>query len=442
MDELIHILAEWNHWWETGKVAPELVGRPRETALELIAQIEAREVKVLTGVRRSGKSTLFYQLVEWLLKEKNVPPRQILLLNFEDEALAHYSLDEIFNAFQTHLSPEGNIYLFLDEIQQKEGWERWVRKKYDLKEKINFFATGSSAGLLEEEYATLLTGRNLTTGIYPLSFKEILQFSGIHVDNVGLASQNVKNRISGLLLKYLSKGSFPEIVFHQQETSRRLLNQYFQDIIYKDIVGRHGCHPGKIKDLAAYLMTNISSLTSLRSLRNTFGFGTNLIGEYLSYLEDAFLVFQLYLFDYSMKKQLVNPRKIYSVDNGLRNAVAFKFSQDMGRLMENAVFLELKRRNEDVYYWKDTRGKEVDFVLRKGLKIESAIQVCADPGDHITVKREITALEAAMDEFDLNEAIVITLDKMKEHKKDGRTIKFLPLYEWLMTSRSTAGKYP
>ncbi|MCK4389874.1 MAG: ATP-binding protein [Desulfobacterales bacterium] len=433
MNELLRILSEWNLWWETGKVSPELAGKKRQYTAELVSLVEAREVKVLTGVRRSGKSTLFYQLIEWLLKEKRVAPRQILLVNFEDEGLTHFALDEIFNAYQTHLLPEGKIYLFLDEVQEKAGWERWVRKQYDLRHTINFFATGSSASLLGGEYATLLTGRNLTSTIYPLSFNELVSFSGIQVGDIRLISQDTRNRILGLLIEFMREGGFPEIVFHKQNMKRRLLNQYFHDIIYKDIVNRHGCHPARIRDLASYLMTNISALTTLRALRGTFGYGLNVIGEYLGYLEDAFLVFQLYLFDYSMKKQLVNPRKVYGIDNGLRNAVAFKFSQDMGRLMENVVFMELKRRSRDIYYWKDKRGREVDFVVRKGLKIESAIQVCSDPEDKKTNKREMTALEAAMREFDLKEAVIITLNVKSEFKEQGRTITFIPLYEWLLS---------
>ena len=432
MNELVGILSEWNLWWSTGRVAPELTGKKREYTRDLIALIETREVKILTGVRRGGKSTLFYQIIEWLLIEKSVTPRQILLVNFEDEALAHFSLDEIFNAYQSHLSPEGQVYLFLDEVQEKDRWEKWVRKKYDLKQAINFFATSSSARLLSQEYATLLTGRNVTSTIYPLGFREILQFSGIRVNDTDLVPQDMRNRISGLLFEYLKDGGFPELIVHRQCIRRRLLNQYFQDIIYKDIVNRYGCHPGRIKDLAGYLMTNVSSLTSFRSLRGTFGFGLNTIGEYLSYLENAFLIYQLYFFDHSMKKQLVNPRKVYAIDNGLRNAVAFRFSQDMGRLMENAVFLELKRHDREIYYWKDKRGKEVDFLVRKGMKIESAIQVCANPEDDKTKKRELSALNAAMHEFDLKEGIVITLDVRHELKDQGRKITFVPLWEWLL----------
>lgn len=433
MSDLLRILSEWNRWWETGSVSSELTGKKRGYTHELTSLMDAREVKVLTGVRRSGKSTLFYQLIEGLLKDKGVPGRQILLVNFEDEALIHFTLEEIYNTYQTHLSPEGQIYLFLDEVQQKEGWERWIRKKYDLKQAINFFVTGSSASLLSREYATLLTGRNLTTTIYPLSFLEILNFSGIQVNDINLVSQEMRNRINGLLVEYLREGGFPEIIFQKQNLKRRLLNQYFQDIVYKDIVNRHGCHPTRIKDLASYLMTNVSNPTSLRALRGVFGYGLNVIGDYIGYLEDAFLIFQVYLFDYSMKKQLVNPRKVYTVDNGLRNAVAFKFSQDEGRLLENAVFMELRRRKMDIYYWKDKRGREIDFLIRKGLKIESAIQVCSDPNDEKTARREIAALESAMQEYDLKEGLIITMNDTGTLKRERGAITLVPIHEWLLS---------
>lgn len=432
MSDLLRILSEWNRWWETGSVSPELTGKKRRYTHELSSLMDAREVKVLTGVRRSGKSTLFYQLIEGLLKDKGIPGNQIMLVNFEDEALMHFTLEEIYNAYQTHLSPKGKVFLFLDEVQQKVGWERWIRKKYDLKEAINFLVTGSSASLLSREYATLLTGRNLTTTIYPLSFLEVLHFSGIQINDIYLVSQEMRNRINGVLIEYLQEGGFPEVVFQKQNLKRRLLNQYFQDIVYKDIVGRHGCHPTRIKDLASYLMTNVANPTSLRALRGTFGYGLNVIGDYLGYLEDAFLIFQVYLFDYSMKKQLVNPRKIYTVDNGIRNAVAFNFSRDEGRLLENAVFMELRRRERDIYYWKDKRGREIDFLIRKELKIESAIQVCSDPNDEKTVRREMSALDSAMKEYDLKEGLIITMNDAGTLKREIGTITLVPLYEWLL----------
>jgi len=432
MNDIIRILSDWNLWWETGHVSPELAGKRRGYTQRLLELVGTREIKILTGVRRSGKSTLFYQLIDWLLSEKAVSPRRILLVNFEDQALAHYSLDDIFNAFQTHLAPEGEIYLFLDEIQQKSGWERWLRKKYDLKENIQFFLTGSCAGLLAPEYATLLTGRNIASTIYPLSFKEALSFSGIEVADISLLSQKKRNRINKVLMDYLFNGGFPELVFHKQNLKRRLLNQYFSDIVYRDIVYRHGCHAARIKDLSGYLMTNIGTLTTMRALRGIFGYGLNTIGEYLGYLEDAFLVFQMHVFDFSVKKQLVNPRKVYAVDNGLRNAVAFKFSRDTGRLMENAVFMELKRRSKDVFYWKDKRGREVDFVIREGMNIQHAIQVCADPEDEKTNKRELAGLNAALQAFDLKRGVIVTLDTAGETKMENRRITYVPISEWLL----------
>ena len=433
MNELTTILSEWNQWWSAGVVSSELSGKIRGYTKELIDLTPVREIKILTGVRRSGKSTLFYQIIDWLIKSKKISPKQILLINFEDEALANFTIEDIFNAYRTDVFPADKIiYLFLDEIQQNRGWEKWIRKKYDLKKKINFFVTGSSANLLKPEYATLLTGRNITRVIYPLSFKEILLFNEITIENINLLTQDTKNLINNLLSEYMKSGGFPEIVFYKPDIKRKLLNQFFSDIIYKDIVNRYGCQPARIKDLAGYLLTNISSPASHRALRNALGFGLNTIGEYLSYLEDAFLVFQLFSFDYSYKKQLVNPRKIYAIDIGLRNAVAFKFSRDTGRILENIVFLELKRRNLEMYYWKDKRGKEIDFLIRQDTTIKNAIQVCADPSDKKTLKRELSALEAAMNEFKLDKGLVITMSETGKIKIGGKIIKFVPVYEWLI----------
>ncbi len=430
MEELIHILSDWNVWWETGRPPPELTGKPRGYTAKLIELAAVPEIKILTGVRRSGKSTLFYQAVNWLLSH-DVDPRQILLINFEDEALGHYGLEDLFNVYQTHVAGDGPIFLFLDEVHEKQGWEKWVRKKFDLKQGVNFFITGSSARLLDREYATLLTGRNLTLNIFPLNFREILSFSDIDPDNTLTASQKTRNRITSLLHAFLQKGGFPEVFFRTENMQRMLLNQYFQDIIYKDIVNRHQVHPVRIRDLASYLITNISNLISLRALRGTFGYGLNTIADYIGFLEEAFLIYQMYHFDYSFKQQIMHPRKIYAVDNGLRNAVAFKFSRDMGRLMENAVYTELRRRGKEIYYWKDKNGREVDFLIKSGPVIENAVQVCADADDARTAKREIAAAESAMAAFGLETAEIITLADKAAIETRNPAIKVRSLAEWL-----------
>jgi len=429
MNEIIQILSDWNQWWEQGSVSEYLTGHKRSYTQKIINMVNIREIKILTGVRRCGKSTLFYQVIDWLINKKGINPKQILLINFEDEAIMHYSLDEIMDAYFVHISKEQEVYLFLDEIQHVKNWEKWIRKKYDLKQGYNFFVTGSSTNLLKKEYATMLTGRNLTINIYPLSFKDILNYSDIDPESYMTWSTKTRNQSLKLLYEYIKSGGFPEIFFHHNTFARQILNQYFHDILYKDIVSRYQVNPGKIKDLAAFLMTNISNLTSFRSLRGNFGFGLNTLKEYINYMEEAFLLFQIYYFDYSLKTQMANPRKIYAIDNGLRNSVAFKFSTDTGRLIENIVCIELKQRGNEIWYYKDEKSREIDFVIKDEMAVYEVIQVSAEFQDKKTFKREIEALQSGMKTFNLNQGLIITLSRTPPHTPDN--IKIIHLIDWL-----------
>ncbi|MCD4808342.1 MAG: ATP-binding protein, partial [Methanosarcinales archaeon] len=360
----MRILADWNVWWEIKEVPGNLLGRQRKKSTELIDLLKLREVKIVTGVRRSGKSTLLYQVIEHLLKS-GVAAENILLINFEDAALAHYSPEEIYESYLSELNPAFDNFVFIDEVQRKKDWEMWVRKKYDLKHIKNFFVTGSSASLLKKEYSTLLTGRNLSVDVFPLSFREFLLFSDIQINNTEIISTQTRSKVLFGLKKYLEWGGFPEVFFVDDNYKRRLLNQYFDDIIYKDIVDRYNTNPGKTKELAVYLLTNIANPFSMRKTRNALGFGLETISEYIAYMTEAYLLYAVPIYSPSLKVQSVNPKKIYCIDTGLRNAVSFKFSEDRGRLAENAVFVELKRRKKEVFYWKSDAG-EVDFIVKDG----------------------------------------------------------------------------
>jgi len=311
---LIQNLANWNPWWESGSVSPELKGIRRSYTDELIVLAEERQVKIVTGVRRSGKSTLFYQVIDWLLQTQKVSPKQILLINFEDLALEKINLEKIFDAYQTAFGPQSMTWLFLDEVHRQERWESWIRKGYDQKRPLHFFVTGSSAALLKKEYATLLTGRNLSLEVFPLSFKEFLSFSGGTAPALMALSTTAANNLKFHFNAYLAAGGFPEVFAKKDEFKRRLLSQYFEDILYKDIVARFGANYQKLKDLAIYLLTNNSNLLSQRRVRSGVEMGMGTIAEYLGFLEDAWLVFQTPKFDFSYKKQLANPKKVYAID--------------------------------------------------------------------------------------------------------------------------------
>ncbi len=432
---LIQTLANWNPWWESGAVSPELKGMRRSYTNELIALAEERQVKIVTGVRRSGKSTLFYQVIDWLLQTKKVSPKQILLLNFEDLALEKISLEKIFDAYQTAFGLQPHTWLFLDEVHRQERWESWIRKNYDQKRPLQFFVTGSSAALLKKEYATLLTGRNLSLEIFPLSFKEYLSFSGVAVPELAALSTASANNLKFHFNAYFAAGGFPEVFAKKEEFKRRLLGQYFEDILYKDIVARFGVNYQKLKDLAIYLLTNNSNLLSQRLVRSGVEMGMGTIAEYLGFLEDAWLVFQTPKFDFSYKKQLANPQKVYAIDLALKDAVAFRFSEDYGRNLENLAAIELKRRGKEIFYWKNGGGVEADFIVRANTKIEAAMQVAAQIKNDKTKRREMNGLLAAMDNFDLSEGLILTEDESGVETVNGKTIRFQPVWQWLLDEK-------
>ena len=423
----IEKLNEWNPWWENKGLIEDMKGKPRPCS-DLIDSVGIKEITIITGVRRSGKSTLMYQMIDKLLKE-GVDPKQILFVNLEDKKLAKDSLDDIHNSYLKNINLDKKAYIFLDEVHKKDAWELWIRKKYDLRTKDKFVISGSCSYLLKKEYSTLLTGRNLTFEIFPLNFGEFLEFKGINLEKnnlkKGILLEKTKLSILKNLDEYLNLGGFPEVLFKPERYKMKLLEQYFDDILYKDIVDRYNLNSQKTKDLALFLMTNFTSLISLRSLRNSLELSYDTIKEYLSYFKEAFLFFTVDHFSYSFKEQKTLPSKIYCIDNGLRNAVSFKFSKDEGKLAENLVLIELKRRGENPYYW--TKKGEVDFVVKNRDQSLSAINISYT--DEIN-ERETSSLLEFKNEFGSKTKDLILLTKDTEKKEKG--IVFIPLWKWLL----------
>ncbi len=425
----IEKLNEWNPWWEGGGLIGELKGKDRPQYASLIDSVEIREITIITGVRRSGKSTLMYQMIDHLLEE-GTDPEQILFVNMEDKKLAKDSLDDIYQCYRENLNLDKKSYIFLDEIHRKDGWESWIRKKYDLKTDDKFVISGSCSYLLKKEYSTILTGRNLTFEVFPLSFEEFLLFKNIRIDKSkikrGIFLEGTKFSVLKCLSEYLNNGGFPEILLKQEEYKTRMLEQYFDDILYKDIVDRYNLNAQKTKDFALFLMTNFTNAVSLRNVRNSLKLSYDTIKDYLSHYKESFLFFTLDHFSYSFKEQKTLASKIYCIDNGLRNAVSFKFSKDKGKLAENTVFIELERRQKDVYYWKNKR--EVDFVVKNRDNSLSAINVSYT--DEIK-EREIEALLEFKKEFkNVKDLMILTKDKEKKRQD----ITFIPLWKWLLIS--------
>lgn len=423
-NEIIQALLDWNPWL-VGQFPEALLGEPRN--YELLNYLEVPEIKIIEGARRVGKSTLLYQVIYQLYKTK----KDVLYVNFEDEILQKYSLSEVITAY---LERAPIHYLFVDEIQNCEGWVQVVRKLYDMREMKQIWISGSNASLIKKEYATLLTGRNLSIHISPLSFIEFLTFKNINLkESKGLIlSQKQQIEYKKYFSEHIKYGAFPAVV-NRAVLKKELLLSYFEDFIYKDIVARHNVNATKIKELAIYLATNSSKSFSYRNIAVALNTHPNTVQDYCNYLKETFLFEELYKFDYSLKKQYSNDKKIYCLDVGLASAVSFKFSEDMGRILENLVFIELKRRKKEIYFHKEK--VECDFLIKEGLQITQAIQVCLSLAEEKTAAREFAGLLEALEMYKLNTGIILTLAEggIKEISHNGQQYKVevMPVWKWL-----------
>ena len=433
-EQIIETLLLWNFWEKDIEV-----GIPREEYLAKIKRyLNTDEIVTLIGIRRSGKSTLLLQMIDLLIKS-NVPRINTLYVNFEDPKFYNFLnlnlLDKIWEAYCSFLKPKGKIYLVLDEVQKITGWENWVRAKYDRKEKVKIFVTGSNSDLLSSEFASVLTGRHLQLFITPLSFKEFLKFKGIKMKNDRLWMVKNKNKLKNFALEYLELGGFPKVVLTEDELLRKeLLSQYFNDILSRDIVYRYKVKDvDKLEKLSLYYSTNFTGKYTFNKIKKILDFSLSLdsIQRFSRYFENAFLINFLPRFSYSLKNQMQTERKIYFVDNGMHNAVAFKFSKDNGKLLENAVFHQLKRQKKEIYYFNEK--KEVDFVCKQGLKIVELINVCYNLQDRQTLLRETSALIEGMKYFKLKKSkIIVAEGERKQITEQNFDIEIIPFYQWAL----------
>jgi hypothetical protein len=375
---------------------------------EKLSQIDLKApfALIISGIRRCGKSTLLRQIMRKMKK--------FYYINFEDPRALNFEvsdfqkLDEIFNEEYGK-----SDYYFFDEIQNVSKWELFVRSMLDKKK--HFVITGSNASLLSRELGTRLTGRHLSYELFPFSFKEFLKFTG---KKPGVNSFE----------KYLNNGGFPDYLkLGKAEVLQELLN----DIIARDIVVRHKLRSSKtIKEMALYFLTNVGKEFSYNSLTKTFNLGsTNTTIAFTSYLEDSYLVFTVPKFDYSLKKQLINPKKVYSIDNGLSRVNSVSFSKDRGRMLENIVFLHLRKKSKDIFYFKEKN--ECDFLVKGKDKTIRAIQVCYDLNED-NKKREINGLSEALTKFNLKEGLILTYNQGDVFNINKKKIVVKPVWKWLL----------
>lgn len=428
--EILEILTSWNFW-----VKKLNTGVKREKYIKKLEELSRNEfIITIVGARRSGKSTIIFQFVKHLI-EKEHDKKNSLIVNFEDDRF--YELDlkllrDIYEIYLEKICKSTKPFIFLDEIQNISGWERFVRTLHDQKEAM-VFVSGSSSKLLSKELATLLTGRQLTLEVFPLQFSEFLKFRNIEIeDEISLIAN--RRKILRLLNEYMEYGGFPEVVL--KESKSEILKRYYNDIITKDIVERYKIREiNKLRSIATFYLTNTSGLITFNSIRKFLNMPLITVERFSNYLEEAFLIFFVKRYHPSLKEQEKAPRKVYSVDPGLSNVLGFNVSKGHGRVMENVVFLELKNRGKEIFYWAD-RGSEVDFVIRDKQDVKKLIQVCYDIKEFDTKRRETKALLKAMNAFKLKEGLIITWDYEDEEYINGNRIIYTPLWKWLVIDQN------
>jgi len=432
-NELIGILEDWNFWKKDLKV-----GLNRSSYLNILeGRLPSEQIKVIIGARRSGKSYIMRQLAKWLIEKKGVNKNNILIINFEDPRFTGLDTKLLQQALDVYLEtykPEGEIYVFLDEVQEIPRWEKWVRTMQELG-KANIIVSGSNSKLLSSELATVLTGRHLDMTVMPLSFAEFLKFKNLEITN---ELECIRNEIvlKSFLKEFLEFGSFPLVVLGQDKES--ILLSYFDDVVNKDLIKRYKIRKTEeIKSLVKFYLSNVSSPVTFTSVGKFLNISTVSAERFSAYLETSYVVFFLKRFSFKVKQQEKSPRKVYAVDTGLANVVGFRFSDNFGKLAENMVFLELKRRSNfdpsmEIYYWKSLAQEEVDFVVKRNTNVTELIQVCWDIQDINTKKRETKVLLKAMYEFKLDSGLIITEDFEGEDNFGGKKIRYVILKKWLL----------
>ncbi|MCK4664100.1 MAG: ATP-binding protein [Bacteroidales bacterium] len=381
--------------------------------------LSTKQIVVVSGIRRSGKSTLLIQLMQHF--------DNFYYLNFDDERLINFNISDFRELMIIYQKKYKSKTIFFDEIQNVSGWEHFIRRIYD--EGYKVFITGSNAKLLSSELATHLTGRYIKIELYPFSFNEILDWYS--VDYTKPTTEN-KARLLYYFDRYLYEGGFPEMIKYEDN---EFLKRIYEDIIYKDLIVRHKIRNLKaFKNLSLYLFTNFAKELSYNSLKNILNIkSTNSIKDYVSFLEESYLIFELYKYDYSLKKQYISNKKIYVIDNGVQKTISFSFSNDKGRLLENLVFVELKRRGKEIYFFKSKNNKEVDFLYYENKQFY-LIQVSYSLSDYKTKQREITGLLEANKELPNCHNIILSYNEENITETGNTTIEIIPVHKWLLNA--------
>ncbi len=405
-----------------------------------------RKAHVFIGVRRCGKTSAMYQYMKTLINQR-VSIKHLIYINFEDDRLIgfnhrhfQYILDAVFE-LDPSMTNSKKLFFFFDEIQEVEGWEKFIRRLLD-REKMQIFITGSSAKMLGKEIATELRGRTIIYEIFPLSFPEYLQHADVRT--VSQLTSTAKARLTGYLDDYLKFGGFPEFHFYKDKNEfahRQLLQGYVETVVYRDIVDRHGLSNHRIvKMFLISLIANSAAPASIQKIYRDYksqGYriSKNSLYDFLRYYEDSFCIFSIPLFSHSIRKQNQNPKKVYPVDPGLITAYSIKPEFEFASRFETAVYLHLRRNVADIYYYKTASGKEVDFVTQTPEGEIQLFQACYSMKNPETVAREENALIEAMKELNVRNASIITFDDVGESVRGKVKISWAPFPVWMANLR-------
>ena len=411
-------------------------GTPRRVKVEVVPG----KATVCIGVRRSGKSTYLFQLMQHLL-DKGVSRQNILYLNFFDDrlhGLQHNGIGVIAEAYYSLYPEKKNtetVYCFFDEIQAVPGWEPFVDRLMRT-EKCEVYLTGSSARMLSKEIATQMRGRALSWEIFPFSFREFLDCRD--VESAGPLSTKKRLLVQKAFEEYWEAGGFPEVVNLERHLRIKTHQEYFNAVLFRDLVERHNVsHPKAVADLAHWLVDNTASLYSVNRLT---GYLKSLghkapkaaVSDYLEWFEDAYFLFTVRVFDASLARANANPKKIYCIDHSLVTSVASGILVNSGHLLENLVFTVLRRVSHEIYYCKTKAGKEVDFIVQLPDRSRMLVQVCESMADPQTRKREVTALNEAMAQFAVKSGTIVTRYEEEQLEVEAGTIAVVPAWRFLL----------
>jgi len=410
----------------------EWIGRNVSGGVERELKVPWRRDKIISiiGPRRAGKTYYFYQLI-------NHNRDNSLYLNFEDTRLYGVDFTGIRDLIRVYVEISGRepTSIFFDEIQNVHGWEKAVRELLDL-QRYNIFVTGSSSKLLGKEIATQLRGRTFSYMLLPFSFREYLKAKNVTVPEP--LTMDIAAKIRAHLRDYLEYGGFPEVIFEETEKTR-ILKEYSEMILFRDIIERHNLKNMNLaRFLLSFFLQNFSKEFSINRIAKSLGlrgFGKNTLYSYVDKIQDSVAIFFLNRYSLKVYQRESWPKKAYLCDTGL--AKVTRFSEDIGKLMENAVFLELMRETNErpmleIYYWRNNQKGEVDFILKEGVRIQELIQVTyARERDEID-KREIKSLLEASEKTGCRNLTAITWDYEDETEVENKTVKFIPLWKWLL----------